>query len=147
MSSRWGEPRKWACRVTTEAEVGECLASFDAYARQVRMADGIRREAAIVLDEMLTNAVRYGLGGSAGALVPEAAASARLERNGASWEIRISDPGPAFNPIAAPRPAVERPLAERVPGGVGLELVRRLASRMTYERRDDENHLVVRLDA
>jgi anti-sigma regulatory factor (Ser/Thr protein kinase) len=146
MNKRWNASnRGWSCRAVSESEVGQCLASFDAFAREVGMTEMARRDAAIVLDEVLSNAVRYGLAAAVGPLRAEGAVSATIERSGTSWEIRIADPGPAFNPVEAPPPAVERPLDERVPGGIGLELVRRLASRLDYERRDGENHLAVRL--
>ena len=63
-----------------------------------------------------------------------------LECNCESFHIELRDRGPAFDPTAAPK---RRPRAEEsdLPGGWGIELVRRYTDAMQYTRAGDENVL------
>ncbi len=155
-----GEGAAWSCRVGSAAEVGDCLEDFDAFARRERLDEAGRRDLAVVLDELLTNAVRHAIlpqraaasaspaGRPAPSPPPPAStptATVALHRTGGAWELRLADGGPAFDPLTAPAPPAGAPLEQRVPGGVGIHLVRQLAASVIYERRDGENRLVVRL--
>ncbi len=132
----------WECRTLSAGGVADCLASFDEFARGAGMSAGMRHDLAVILDELLTNAARHALhpaGGEGGEL------TVAVARRDGAWEVAMRDRGPAFDPLAAPEPAVAAPLAERVPGGVGIHLVRRLAAGVSYERLDGENRLRVRM--
>jgi anti-sigma regulatory factor (Ser/Thr protein kinase) len=122
----------WSCRATSPSEAEECLASFEAFARRVGLDALPQSDLAVVLDELLTNAARHA-----------AEMSVELRPAGDSWELRLADSGPPFDPLAAPPPATAAPLGERVPGGVGILLVRRLAASLVYERCAGENRLRV----
>ena len=153
----------WSCRATSPVEAGECLASFEAFAHRADLPDAVRKDLAVILDELVTNAARHALAqtkpagapgaGDAGDAEWDEAAAIEMElvRAGESWELRLIDRGPEFDPAAAPPAGAAvaandvLPLAQRVPGGVGLELVRQLADGVTYERRDGVNCLGVRV--
>jgi len=87
----------------------------------------------VVLDEILTNVMTHGghAGGSAAVRIVIDAAHVRGE---------IAEGGAPFDPRAADDPDVSARLADRPVGGLGLFLVRRLASVLEYERRDDRNY-------
>jgi len=51
----------------------------------------------------------------------------------------VSDDGVPFHPLAMPSPDTTRPLDEREPGGLGIHLVRSLATETSYARRDGRN--------
>src|SRR5262249_11909756 len=53
--------------------------------------------------------------------------------------IRLEDAGPPFNPLEAPAPNLEAPLAERSVGGLGLLLVKHLVERWEYAREGPRN--------
>ena len=57
----------------------------------------------------------------------------------------LEDDGHEFNPLAAPEPDVHLPAEQRVPGGLGIHLIRSLAERLHYERRDGRNRLTVKI--
>jgi anti-sigma regulatory factor (Ser/Thr protein kinase) len=149
-----GAAAAWSCRAGSAAEVGECLEDFDSFARRERLDEAARRDLAVMLDELLTNAVRHAIlpqraaasASPAGRPAPApSTATVALHRAGGAWELRLADGGPAFDPLTAPAPPAGAPLEKRVPGGVGIHLVRQLAASVIYERRDGENRLFVRL--
>ena len=66
-----------------------------------------------------------------------------LERAGDSFVLELRDDGPAFDPTAA---AAKKPQAEDddLPGGWGIELVRRQMDEVSYRREGAENVLRLR---
>lgn len=92
----------------------------------------------VCVDELVSNVLRHG------ACDRDACVTLELRREGDGIELAITDDCPPFDPLA--RPAFSGPDAASG-GGVGLELVRRWAHGMTYERAGEENRLVVRLRA
>ena len=53
------------------------------------------------------------------------------------------DDGRAFDPLCAPEADLGVPLEERRVGGLGIHLLRKLASEIRYHREDGRNHLHV----
>jgi sigma-B regulation protein RsbU (phosphoserine phosphatase) len=93
-------------------------------------------ECALVVEELVTNVTTHAYGGEPGR---EARVGLRLLPD--EIEIRIEDTGPPFNPLEAPVPDLDAPLAERPVGGLGLVLVRQLVSRWSYAREGSTNVL------
>ena len=93
----------------------------------------------ILLEELLTNLVKYGYSDRAEPGVVEIA----LTLDGSRLEIEFIDDGRAFDPLAVPLPNVDEPLEQRPIGGLGLHLLRSLTDVVRYERRDNKN--VIRL--
>jgi anti-sigma regulatory factor (Ser/Thr protein kinase) len=97
-----------------------------------------RYVARLAVEELGTNILKYGyddqgqhfIGLSAEYVDPE-------------FRIRLQDDGHEFDPCQAVEPDPERELEVRMPGGWGISLVRRLVSRMEYERRDGWNTVCV----
>lgn len=92
----------------------------------------------LVLEELLVNhtnhAYRQGPGDSVvTCLVP----SPEI------FSLKLVDRGRPFDPLAQPGPELSNDLDERAIGGLGLHLVRRLASRVAYERTGHENIVTV----
>jgi serine/threonine-protein kinase RsbW len=57
-------------------------------------------------------------------------------------EIELRDSGPAFDPIVdAPRPDLTLGVEARKPGGLGVELMRRMTDELRYHRADGQNVL------
>ena len=93
----------------------------------------------ILLEELLTNLVKYGYPDR-----PECGrAEIVLALNGGRLEIEFIDDGCAFDPFAVPPPNLEGPLETRTPGGLGLHILRSLTDEASYERRNGNN--VIRL--
>ena len=93
----------------------------------------------ILLEELLTNLVKYGYVDCAEPGVAEIV----LVLNGGQLEIEFIDDGCAFDPLAVPLPNLDQALEERAIGGLGLHLLRSLADVVRYERRNNKN--VIRL--
>jgi anti-sigma regulatory factor (Ser/Thr protein kinase) len=89
----------------------------------------------IIFEEMILNLVKY-----ASASVTQGI-DLQLEVTGERIRIQIVDDGAPFDPRSAPAFDKTKPLEERRPGGMGLQIVRGLVSEMAYERIDGRNHL------
>jgi anti-sigma regulatory factor (Ser/Thr protein kinase) len=57
--------------------------------------------------------------------------------------LEVEDAGAAFDPASAPLPRRADSLANAVPGGWGIGLIRRFCPSLTYERRDGVNRLTM----
>ena len=95
----------------------------------------------VAIDEILSNIVKYGLGGERSRT--EVQIFLLLEEE--SLEMVILDDAEAFNPLDAERPDTVLAAADREIGGLGIEIVRRLMDSIEYERLDDRhNRLTLR---
>lgn len=95
----------------------------------------------IAADEIFTNAANYAYPDEAAGTVEVA-----VESDPGRTEIALtfSDSGIAWNPLDAPPPDLEKPLAEREPGGLGIFLVKRLTDAQEYRRENGRNILVLK---
>jgi anti-sigma regulatory factor (Ser/Thr protein kinase) len=90
----------------------------------------------LVLEEVLTNQFKYAVAGRADAHIEFAA---HIEHG--HVVLSFEDDGPAFDPLQAPAPPPPRSIEEAPIGGLGLVLVRRFASSVSYVRRNGRNGL------
>ncbi len=96
----------------------------------------------LAIEEMVTNMLKYGYDDAG---IHEI--FLRLEVHPGEVRLVLEDDGHEFNPVAAPEPDVNQPVEDRIPGGLGIHLVRKLVERMDYERTDGRNRLTVRIRA
>jgi anti-sigma regulatory factor (Ser/Thr protein kinase) len=89
----------------------------------------------IVLEELLTNAIKYGYTNRS----QLGSAEIALELKSAQLTIEYADDGDAFDPFGASAPDLERPIEERLLGGLGIHMVRSLAEGARYGRINDRN--------
>ena len=94
---------------------------------------------AILIEELLTNLMKYG---DSGILRPPRV-EIELRIVGKQLTILFEDDGKLFDPRAQPAPDLELPLEKRPYGLLGLHIVRTLADSVSYRRR--RGHNVVRL--
>ena len=97
-------------------------------------------DAELCMDELVTNVVRYGWPASH---EEHRALTVRIDRSETEVEISVEDAGAAFDPTAATVAPIARSLDEAVPGGRGLMLVRAIAPRVVYERRNGVNRTTI----
>jgi serine/threonine-protein kinase RsbW len=129
-------------RLTVRADAGaisQVEAFVAAFAARHGLSADDRLRVCVVLEELITNLVKYGYPGRS----EPGAAEVALGLEGARLTIELSDDGQAFDPFAPPAPELDRPLEARPVGGLGLYLVRALTDEACYTRRDDRN--IVRL--
>jgi anti-sigma regulatory factor (Ser/Thr protein kinase) len=109
------------------------------FVREHGMAPDEASRILILLEELITNLVKYGY--------PDRAECGRAEivlaLDGGRLDIEFIDDGCAFDPLAGPPPDLEAPLETRTPGGLGLHILRSLTDEARYERRNGNN--VIRL--
>ena len=99
--------------------------------------------AQIVVEELLTNLIKYGYPGRS--RPGSAELVLRLEPD--RLTIELTDNGSAFDPFANPEPDFSQPPQVRPAGGMGLHIVRLLTESRTYRRVDGKNivHLTLHL--
>lgn len=127
-----------------ERRFGRSLGSLDAifaFVAAFLASDGIDRRHAfeidLIIEELFTNMVKYSTDGRQEVAIT-------LERRGDTVTIVLRDfDVEPFDVSRAPRADVERPIAERAPGGLGLHLVRQLADSIAYEYRDRTSTIAV----
>ena len=95
-------------------------------------------QAQLAAEEIGTNIIKYGYDDEL-----EHSVTLRVECLADCFRLRILDDGHPFDARQVPDPDLEQGLEDRQPGGLGISLVRRLARRMEYERRDGINALTV----
>jgi len=98
----------------------------------------IRRELNIVFDELLNNVISYAYQDK-----EEHEIKVRVEVTRERLVVLIADDGIPFNPLDADRPDTSLALEDRIPGGLGIHLVRKVMDKVAYQRRTDENVLTL----
>lgn len=94
----------------------------------------------LILNELITNIVSYGYEDATEHLI-----DIHLHLIGDEVAVVVKDDGLPFDPLSASEPPLEQPLEERPLGGMGIFLVRQLASQVHYAREDGHNVLAMRL--
>ncbi len=120
-------------------ELGRLAEAVAAFAR----ANGLSRDTAndvnLVLEEVITNIIRYGYEDDREHEIVVRGCLAHGE-----LRLEVEDDARAFNPLQVPPPDTEQPLEERPVGGLGIHFVRRLMDHVSYRRRRNRNILTLR---
>lgn len=87
----------------------------------------------LVVEELLTNVAKYAYDAQPGAVAVSVAAIPGGIR------VVLSDAGRPFDPTTAPPPAIATSLDDAEIGGLGLLMVRKSTSSLTYSRTDGRN--------
>ena len=88
------------------------------------------------LEEVLTNIVKYGYGEGASRRI-----DVSLTLDDTDLSVIFTDDGMAFNPLAAPPPDLSVRLQDRVVGGLGLHILRKMMDIIDYRREGNKNIL------
>jgi serine/threonine-protein kinase RsbW len=92
----------------------------------------------LILEELVTNAVFHGYDDDR-----EHEILIRLALEGEDLRIEVEDDGRAFDPLKVPAAEIAPTLEEQQIGGMGILLVKSLASEIRYQRIDGKNHLTL----
>ncbi len=95
----------------------------------------------LALDELITNAVSYGLRGIARPKI-----SVTLQVTDRLLVLTLEDNGHRFDPTQNTDPDLSSTVDERPVGGLGLHLVKTFADRVRYEYADGRNRLTLEHD-
>ena len=93
----------------------------------------------VALDEILSNIISYGHEDGR-----EHEIVVRVSLEHGLMIAEVEDDGRAFDPLAAPPPAIDVPLEERGVGGLGIHIVRNLMDEVTYNRIAGRNRLTLK---
>ncbi len=119
----------------TPEEVMRAVEALQAFAQQRGLPEKTIFGLALALEECGANIVNHALQRDGGKIF-----HVGLEHATDQFVIELRDPGPAFDPTAA----AERKLQaedDDLPGGWGIQLVRRYTDEIRYAREDGENVL------
>jgi len=112
---------------------------LDSAAGDLALPDERRGIVALVVEEAFVNLCRHAYKGR-----DDGTVRVRLSGVAGQLAVELRDSGPAFDPIAqAPRPRLDASVEERRPGGLGVELMRRMTDELRYRRDGDENVLTM----
>jgi sigma-B regulation protein RsbU (phosphoserine phosphatase) len=114
-------------------EIAAVNSVFDDFADAHALPNAVRRSVSVVLDELLTNTLSYGLPEHGGEVIVD------IELHADRIVITISDNGRPFDPFSRPAPDTTLSVEDRDIGGQGIHLVRRMVDEMSYHRRSDRN--------
>ncbi|HDY81900.1 MAG TPA: ATP-binding protein [Halieaceae bacterium] len=120
-------------------EIATAMAALQAFAESGAVDEAAAQAAALVLDELLTNIISYGLKESRRDQI-----ILELDIVDGSLQIRITDGGVPFNPFEQPDPNLDLPLEQRQPGGLGIYLAKKYMDEYNYEYRDGRNIVTLR---
>jgi serine/threonine-protein kinase RsbW len=115
-------------------ELGPLGDAFCAFTAGNYLPSDVQFAAQLALDEIVSNVVRHGYQGrDDGSITVEAAVSS------SELTIRVIDSAPPFDPLKAAEPDVTVPLEDRMPGGLGVHLTRKMMDRLEYAYIDGTN--------
>lgn len=108
------------------------------------VAESVRKDIALVLEEVLSNTVRHGYADGQRDTI-----RVQARRDGQRLHLVFDDGATPWNPLEHELPDLDADLEDRDIGGLGVLLVRELSETAQYERVDGRNRLslVIRLEA
>jgi anti-sigma regulatory factor (Ser/Thr protein kinase) len=122
------------------SEVPRLIEWVEACCAADAVADEVRFNMTLVLEEAVTNVVKHAFA----ELPAPHLVRVRLEITAENVAAVVTDNGRPFDPTGAPDADVALPLEDRLPGGLGIHLMRNMTDRLDYRRSDGTN--VLRLE-
>jgi sigma-B regulation protein RsbU (phosphoserine phosphatase) len=120
--------------------VFDALDRCDSVLHEAGIAAGTREDVRLVLEELMVNMVQHGHDGS-----PDGRIRLRLRPTAEAVQVELHDNGAPFDPLEAAPPALTGDLADpEEVGGLGIHLVRAMASELSYSHDSEGNHLQLR---
>lgn len=115
-------------------ELAPAMEALRAFSSECSLDDAASQAAELVLDELLSNIIRYGQ------VEPDSQPIVLELDVVADWlQIRITDSGIPFNPFDRAPPDLDASLEDRQVGGLGIHLVKHFMDEYDYSYRDQHN--------
>ena len=112
---------------------------LETFAGPLRLSDRSIFELNFILEELVSNIILHGYTDTALHFI-----DIEMTYENQIVTIEATDDGKPFNPIEAKDPDVHSPLHEREIGGLGIYMLKKLTRKLTYERQEGKNHLVLK---
>src|SRR5262249_28810174 len=93
----------------------------------------------LTIEELVTNCIKYGYDDAEEHII-----EVELKLSAGELVVTVTDDGHPFNPLELPEPDTNLPMEERLSGGLGIHLLRKMSDRMDYARADGKNRLILR---
>lgn len=120
------------------AELGRVVAFLDVIEEEWVLPSSLIMPLNLVLEEALTNVIFYAYEKeSKNEIVID------FEKRGNELEIRITDSGKPFDPTLKSDPDITLPIDERPIGGLGILLIKKIMDKVTYQRKESFNILLM----
>lgn len=127
------------CEATLPA-VFDALDRCDMSLRQAGIADSTREDVRLVLEELMVNMVQHNH-----ASQPDGLIRLYLHPSNEAIQVELHDNGTPFDPLQASPPTLTGDIADAEEiGGLGIHLVRAMASDMSHTHDSEGNHLQLR---
>lgn len=121
-----------------EEAIAPAMEAAEAWLELIEAAPRIVYFVDLAIEEIVTNCIHYGYSDG-----QEHAIQITLTVADGTITVKIVDDGDAFDPLAAPTPDFSIAIHNRTEGGLGIHLLRNLADRVLYERRDGTNEITL----
>ena len=118
--------------------VGEVTAAFAAFAEAHALPAEVRRSVNVALDELLANALSHGRAGR-----DPCSVTVEVELDLDRVTVNFPDDGPPFAPFGQDAQDTTLSVEDRPIGGLGLHLVGQLMDKVSYQRREGHNVVVL----
>ena len=118
--------------------VGEVNAVFAEFAEAHAVPAAVRRSVSVALDELLANALSHGRTG-----LDPCSVTVEVELDQERVTITVTDNGTPFDPFGRDAPDTTLSVDERPIGGLGIHLVGQLMDKVSYQRREGHNVVVL----
>jgi anti-sigma regulatory factor (Ser/Thr protein kinase) len=118
--------------------VGEVNAAFDGFAEAHALPEGVRRSVNVALDELLANTLSHGQTGR-----DPCSVTVEVKLDHESVTVILTDDGAPFDPFEGDAPDTSLSVEERPIGGLGIHLVGQLMDKVSYQRREGHNVVVL----
>jgi len=120
-------------------ELERLAAATARFCRENSLGAEVEFDLNLALEELFANSVKHG-----GCQGMNGAVEIHLHRTGDGVRVEYADRGAPFDPGLVPPPDLTVPLQDRVPGGLGLHLVRQLMQTFEYRRANGWNRITMR---
>lgn len=122
----------------TAGDLAATLERADAFLDSLALPTEIGYKVKLILEEMLTNIVKYAFSDEEAHRV-----GVGLIADDTELTLEFVDDGHPFDPLAVPQPRLKNSILQCREGGLGIHLVRQTADAMAYRRDEDKNIVTV----
>lgn len=122
-----------ALTLRSEDDLPQLAPAVDAFGERHDLSPGTQMALNLVLEELVTNVFMHGAGPDGATVRVRAAADGEKVRG------EVRDDGIPFDPLSRETPEIDLALEDREIGGLGIHMVRSMASDLSYAREGEEN--------
>ncbi|WP_395684746.1 ATP-binding protein [Aestuariivirga sp.] len=121
-------------------EVARVIDSLEEFGAEQGIPPGQALRFGLVLDELITNIVSYGLADRQDGVI-----RLMIEHSDGMLRAELADNGPPFDPVSAKANVASGSIEDRAIGGLGLTIVKNVLDRLDYERVDGFNRVTMEM--